>query len=156
LDELNGAARSTYLEIKGFRVSPESSHTISDTLGNERDHNSMSQPEGRANHIVFFITTASIEEGERIARSLLEERLAACLNLVPAVRSFFWWEGKVQEEGEVLLIGKGRADLFPKVQALVRALHSYTVPEIIAIPITSGLPDYLSWINDSTSHSESR
>lgn len=116
----------------------------------------MSQPEGPSNHIVFFITTASIEEGERIARSLLEERLAACLNLVPAIRSFFWWEGKVQEEGEVLLIGKGRADLFPKVQALVRALHSYTVPEIIAIPITSGLPDYLSWIDDSTSHPESR
>ena len=116
----------------------------------------MSQPESPSNHIVFFITTASAEEGERIARSLLEERLAACVNLVPSVRSFFWWEGKVQEEGEVLLIGKGRADLFGKIQALVRALHSYTVPEIIAIPITSGLPDYLSWIDDSTPHPETR
>ena len=110
----------------------------------------MSDLEGSAKHIVFFITTASAEEGERIARSLLEERLAACVNIVSAVRSFFWWEGKVQEEAEVLLIGKGRADLFPKVQALVRALHSYTVPEIISFPITSGLPDYLSWIDDST------
>jgi periplasmic divalent cation tolerance protein len=116
----------------------------------------MSQPEEPPSHIVFFITTASTEEGERIGRSLLEERLAACVNLVPAIRSFFWWEGKVQEEGEVLLIGKGRADLFPKVQSLVRALHSYTVPEIIAIPISSGLPDYLSWIDDSTAHPESR
>ncbi|MFQ5881192.1 MAG: divalent-cation tolerance protein CutA [Candidatus Methylomirabilales bacterium] len=110
----------------------------------------MSEVQGPAEHIMFLITTASVEEGERIARALLEERLAACVNLVPAVRSFFWWEGKVQEEGEVLLIGKGRADLFPKVQNLVRALHSYTVPEIIAFPITAGLPDYLAWINDST------
>lgn len=108
----------------------------------------MSELEGK--HIVFLITTASAEEGERIARSLLEERLAACVNIVPAVRSFFWWEGKVQEEGEVLLVGKGRADLFPKIQALVRALHSYTVPEIISVPITSALPDYLSWIDEST------
>lgn len=116
----------------------------------------MSEPEGPAKHIIFLITTASAEEGERIARTLLEERLAACINVVPAVRSFFWWEGKVQEEAEVLLIGKGRADLFPKVQALVRALHSYTVPEIISLPITSGLPDYLSWIDDSTHSPGSR
>jgi periplasmic divalent cation tolerance protein len=110
----------------------------------------MSELEGPAKHVVFFIAAASAEEGERIARSILEERLAACVNIVPGVRSFFWWEGKVQEEAEVLLIGKGRADLFPKVQALVRALHSYTLPEIISIPITSGLPDYLAWIDDST------
>lgn len=110
----------------------------------------MSELEGSGKHIVFFITSASLEEGERIARALLEERLAACVNLMPAVRSFFWWEGKVQEEAEVLLIGKGPTDLFPKVQALVRALHSYTVPEIISLPITSGLPEYLAWIDDST------
>ena len=105
----------------------------------------------KSDYIVFFITASSPEEGERLARALLEERLAACVNLVPAVRSFFWWEGKVQEEGEVLLIGKGRADLFPKVQDLVRALHSYTVPEIIAVPITSGSPDYLHWIDETIS-----
>lgn len=116
----------------------------------------MGEGEGPVTHIVFFITTASAEEGERIARSLLEERLAACVNVVPAVRSFFWWEGKVQEETEVLLIGKGRADLFPKLQALVRALHSYTVPEIISFPITAGLPEYLSWIDDSTAPPGSR
>lgn len=105
----------------------------------------------KGDYIVFFITAASPEEGERLARALLEERLAACVNVVPGVRSFFWWEGKVQEEGEVLLIGKGRADLFAKVQDLVRALHSYTVPEIIAVPITTGSPDYLRWIDETIS-----
>ncbi|MEE8241309.1 MAG: divalent cation tolerance protein CutA, partial [Nitrospirales bacterium] len=63
----------------------------------------MSELEEPAKHVVFFIAAASAEEGERIARSLLEERLAACVNIVPGVRSFFWWEGKVQEEAEVLL-----------------------------------------------------
>ena len=109
----------------------------------------MSDPEPSVKHIVFFITTASAEEGERIARSLLEERLAACVNIVPAVRSFFWWEGKVQAEAEVLLVVKTQAALFEALAARVRSLHSYTVPEIIALPVTAGNPAYLGWVRES-------
>lgn len=99
-------------------------------------------------HVVVFITTATPEEAERIGRTLLDERLAACVNATP-VRSAYWWKGQVEEAGETLLIVKTAARLVDALTARVRALHSYTVPEVVAFPIVGGNPDYLRWIDES-------
>lgn len=101
-------------------------------------------------HVVVFVTAGSREEADRIGQALVDERLAACANLVPAITSTYWWKGKVERTGEALLVLKTREDLVDALQARVRALHSYTVPEVIAFPIVGGNPDYLRWIDDST------
>lgn len=98
----------------------------------------------------MFVTTASEEEAVRIARALVEAGLAACANIVPQVRSIFRWEGEVTEEREVLVILKSRADLFAKMEEAIKKMHSYSVPEIIALPIVAGSQAYLGWIQDST------
>jgi len=99
-------------------------------------------------HVVVFITAATPEEAERLGRTLLDERLAACVNTAP-VRSAYWWQGQVEETGETLLIVKTTARLVDALTARVRALHSSTVPEVIAVPIVGGNPDYLRWIDES-------
>jgi periplasmic divalent cation tolerance protein len=103
-----------------------------------------------ADAAIFLVTAASATEGERIATALVEERLAACVNVVPGVISTFRWEGAVQRESEVLLIGKTRAERLPAVIARVQALHSYSVPEILALPILAGSGPYLAWLRDAT------
>ena len=100
--------------------------------------------------VVFLVTAPSAAEGERIATTLVEERLAACVNVVPGVISTFRWEGAVQREPEVLLIGKTRLERMPAVIARVQALHSYSVPEILALPILAGAGPYLAWLRDAT------
>jgi len=99
--------------------------------------------------IVVFITTGSLDEALKIARALVEEKLAACVNIVPQVFSFYWWEGKLQEDREALMIAKTTASVFPALEAKVRELHSYTVPEIIALPIKAGHKAYLDWVTGS-------
>lgn len=101
-------------------------------------------------HVVVFIMVGSPDEAARIGRVLVEERLAACVNVVPSVASTYWWKGKIEEAGEVLLVLKTRDDLLDALTARVRGLHSYTVPEVIALPIVGGNPDYLAWIDEST------
>lgn len=98
--------------------------------------------------LVVFITTPSAEEGARLGRALLEERLAACVNAVP-VRSAYWWRGNIEEAAESLLIVKTVDRHLEALTARVRALHSYSVPEVIAFPITGGNADYLRWIEGS-------
>jgi len=96
--------------------------------------------------IVLFITTADAEEARRIADVLLKERKAACVNIVPAVSSLFWWQDKVEKAEESLLMVKSRASVLNQIVKLVKQHHSYDVPEIIALPIIGGNPDYLEWI----------
>jgi periplasmic divalent cation tolerance protein len=103
-----------------------------------------------ADEIIVLITTASDSEAEKIARSLVDGRLAACANIVPGVRSLFFWDGKTQDERETLLICKSRLPLMNKITQQVKALHSYSVPEIIALPIIAGSPDYLAWVRETT------
>lgn len=105
---------------------------------------------GVPNEIVVFVTTASEEEAIRIARSLVESRLAACANIIPQVRSIFRWEGKVSEEPECLMILKSREELFGALEVSIRRLHSYKVPEIIAVPLVAGSAPYLQWVRDET------
>lgn len=91
----------------------------------------------------------SQECARKIARRLVRERAAACVQLFP-IESVYRWEGKATEEPEVLLLIKTTAELFPKVTGLIREMHPYEVPEIIQLPIRDGLPAYLDWIREST------
>ena len=97
--------------------------------------------------IVVLITTGSGEEAHCIAEMLLNQRKAACVNIVPGVDSAFWWQGKLDSAGESLLIVKTKASLLPEIVNLVKEVHSYDVPEIIAVPIIGGNEDYLRWID---------
>lgn len=103
-----------------------------------------------AKPVVVLVTSSSAEEAERIGRALVEEGLAACANILPGITSIFWWDGRVNREPESLLILKTREALFPRLEERVKALHSYSVPEIIALPLVAGSPAYLSWIEAST------
>jgi periplasmic divalent cation tolerance protein len=103
-----------------------------------------------SSEIIVIITASSEQEAKSIATALVEEKLAACINIVPAIHSIYWWEGKVCQDSEVMLIGKSVKSLFPSILHRVKSLHSYQVPEIISFPISDGLPEYLSWINNVT------
>jgi periplasmic divalent cation tolerance protein len=96
--------------------------------------------------IVLFITTADIEEAQRIADLLVKKRKAACVNIVPRVNSLFWWQDKVEKAEESLLIVKSQASLLDQIVKMVKKHHSYDVPEVIALPIIGGNPDYLEWL----------
>jgi periplasmic divalent cation tolerance protein len=101
--------------------------------------------------VVCFSTASSPEEGEKIARTLVEEQLAACVNLFPGVRSIYRWQGQIEDGTEIFLVIKTQRHLVDSVISRIRKLHSYAVPEIIALPIVAGSPDYLAWLADSTS-----
>jgi len=98
--------------------------------------------------LIVFVTSANVAEAEVIARALVENRLAACVNIVPQVRSIYRWEGKVEDSTECLLLVKTSRALFEQVRAEVQRLHSYQVPEIIAVPIEQGAENYLAWLSD--------
>ncbi|HMK49224.1 MAG TPA: divalent-cation tolerance protein CutA [Thermodesulfovibrionales bacterium] len=102
------------------------------------------------NEIIVFITAQKEEEAANIARALVEGGLAGCVNIVRNIRSIYKWEGKVEDEAEVLMIAKTRQELFSDIEKKVKELHSYTVPEIIAMPIVKGSADYLRWLKDAT------
>ena len=98
--------------------------------------------------IVIYVTAGSTSEASRLARALVEERLAACVNQIGPIQSVYRWEGKLEESVEQLLIIKSRKELFPALEKRVRELHSYSVPEIVALPIIDGSPDYLRWLGE--------
>lgn len=101
-------------------------------------------------HRVVFITAGSQEEAQRIARSLVEERLAACVNILPGIRSVYRWKGEIHEDAEVLLTAKTAESMLEPLIQRVKQLHSYEVPEIIALAVVAGSEDYLSWIDEQT------
>ena len=100
-----------------------------------------------ASQIVVLITTGTGEEADKIANTLLSQRKAACVNTVPRVSSLFWWQDKLDSAQESLLIVKTKASLLDEIIRLVKEIHSYDVPEIIALPIVGGNQDYLEWID---------
>jgi periplasmic divalent cation tolerance protein len=100
--------------------------------------------------IVIFITTGTDGEARRVAEALLEQRKAACVNIVPTVTSLFWWEDRIDSDQESLLIVKSKASLLDEIVSLVKGIHSYDVPEVIALPIIGGNADYLQWIGKVT------
>lgn len=105
--------------------------------------------------IVVLSTCASADEARRIADELIAQRLAACVNLLPPVRSVYHWKGAVEEGEETLMIIKSARPLFEQLQAAIVRLHSYEVPEIIALPIVDGAASYLAWMDNELAHKES-
>ena len=100
-----------------------------------------------ADRIVVFITVSGEAEARKIAEMLVNGKKAACVNIVPRVDSLFRWEGKLDAARESLLMVKTRASLFPEIAELVKRVHTYEVPEIIALPIVAGSEDYLKWLD---------
>ena len=100
-------------------------------------------------YCVILVTTASIDEAEKISKHLLAEKLIACANIVKDINSLFWWKGNIDHACEVMLVMKTKQDLVPKVVSAVKILHSYEVPEVIALPIIDGNEDYFQWIDES-------
>lgn len=101
-------------------------------------------------YIFVCVTTSSLQEAELIAKAVVEKRLAACGNIIPNIRSVFWWNGSIEAEQEALLILKSRRSLFSELSAAVKTLHSYEVPEVIALPLIAGSQEYLHWIEQET------
>ena len=99
---------------------------------------------------VVLVTTKDQEQAGMIASSLVESKLAGCVNILPSIRSVYTWEDKVCNESESLLIIKARRESVAQVTAMVKQLHSYTVPEVIALPIVDGSTDYLGWLANVT------
>ena len=99
-------------------------------------------------YVMILTTTGSVEEAQKIAQTLVKEKLAACVQR--PIESTYSWEGKLNNDPEQLLLIKTQANLFPKVEAAIKALHSYATPEIICLPITAGSREYLDWISSMT------
>ena len=100
--------------------------------------------------IVIFITIDTPANAQKLADKLLAARKAACVNIIPKISSQYWWQGKIEKADELMLIVKTRAILLDELIALVKQNHPYSVPEIIALPIIGGNPDYLAWLDSET------
>lgn len=99
---------------------------------------------------LVYITAGSVEEAAKIGRALVEERLAACVNILPGMRSIYHWQGAIETAEEAVLIAKTRAPLVTPLVARVKELHSYDMPCAVSLPILDGNPDYLRWLTEET------
>ena len=104
----------------------------------------------KMSYIVILVTAKDLAQGRKIARHLLEKKFIACANIVSGVESHFWWEGKIDQSSEVLLVMKTRKVLFSQIAKAVKKVHTYSVPEIIAVPLAAGEKRYLAWLNEET------
>lgn len=102
------------------------------------------------NVLIVMTNCPDAEVADRLARTLVEQKLAACVNRLPAVDSIYRWQGTVERAVEVPLLIKSTRERLPEIQEAIRVLHPYEVPEIVAIPVVAGLPSYLRWVVDET------
>ncbi len=100
-------------------------------------------------YLVALVTAKDNEEAQKISRAILEKRRAACVNIVPAVNSSYWWMDKIESANECMLIIKTEVRMLNSIIEIIKKNHSYSVPEIIALPISGGNPDYLKWIENT-------
>lgn len=100
--------------------------------------------------LVVLVNVPDATTAHEIAKSVVEQRLAACVNILPEVRSVYRWQGKLEEASEVTMLVKTTQDRYAELEAAVRTAHPYEVPELIALPIVAGLPAYLQWVGDET------
>lgn len=101
-------------------------------------------------YMIVFVTVPNEEEAVKIAKTIVEERLAGCVNIIKTIRSIYSWKGKIEDEPEVLMIIKTKSELFEELSERIKSIHSYTVPEIIGIKIKKGFEDYLKWLSEVT------
>jgi periplasmic divalent cation tolerance protein len=97
--------------------------------------------------IVVLSTCDSEEQAERVARALVEQRLAACVNILPGVRSIYRWKGQVEDASEWLLVIKSRRGLMDQLRAAISKIHTYEIPELLALPVVEGAENYLAWLD---------
>lgn len=105
-------------------------------------------------HIVVLCTCPDYPTGIKLANTLVDEGLAACINLVPGITSIYQWQGERQQGTETLMVIKTRQDRYMAIQNRIKGLHPYELPEIISVPIHKGLPQYLQWVDDTTGNTE--
>ncbi len=103
------------------------------------------------NVVVVMVTTSNQDEAAKIAEQVVQSRLAACASTIPTVRSTYWWEGKVMNDQESLVLIKTTSEKYASLQETIQQLHSYKVPEVIAIPVIDGYAPYLEWVGRETS-----
>jgi periplasmic divalent cation tolerance protein len=103
-----------------------------------------------SSELVVFVTTANLDEARRIAKDIVTQRLAACVNIIPSIESIYTWNGQTEMSAETLLVIKTTDARYRELEERVKALHQYTTPEVVALKIERGLPAYLSWIEEST------
>ncbi len=99
---------------------------------------------------LVYVTAASEEEAKKLARKIVEERLAACANVYPRISSFYWWEGKLEEDSEASIIFKTRGERLEALMARIKELHSYSCPCVLSWPVEKGNPDFISWVEKET------
>lgn len=102
------------------------------------------------NSVMVYMTAENMEQAESIGRVLVETKLAACVNILDNMRSMYWWEGKVEQAKEVVVLAKTRTDLVDELIEAVKHVHSYEVPCIATMPLVGGNPDFLTWIAEET------
>jgi len=100
---------------------------------------------------LVYSTCGNIGDAKRIARSLVEDRLVACVNIIPVVHSVYWWKGNIEEENEIAILAKTTKDRIKEVISKIKELHTYELPDIIAIPVVKGYKKFLQYIRDETS-----
>jgi periplasmic divalent cation tolerance protein len=103
-----------------------------------------------AEHLLVLSSCPDAASAQALSTALLSERLAACVNRMPGVKSMYRWQNQVERDDEVLLLIKTRADLYPQLEAMIKDMHPYELPEIIAVPISQGSAEYLAWIDSET------
>ncbi len=111
----------------------------------------MKNKQVKKKYVVLLSTASSQKEASRIAAHLVKSHLVACVNLVPAVQSIYWWDSQVNSEPEVLMIMKTEKTRMKSIERAIRSLHSYQTPELIAFDVVFGMPEYLAWISSCTS-----
>ncbi|MBF0540669.1 MAG: divalent-cation tolerance protein CutA [Nitrospirae bacterium] len=97
-------------------------------------------------YITVFITAPNDQEASKIGTAIVTEGLVKCVNIISNIRSIYQWKGNIEDQSEVLIIAKTKKEKFAELCRRVKTLHSYEVPEVVAIPIVDGLPDYLNWL----------
>jgi periplasmic divalent cation tolerance protein len=96
--------------------------------------------------LLVFVTVPGLKAGNRMSKEILTSRLAACVTVIPGVRSMYWWEGKLARAKEAMLVVKTTRSQYRRLERKILELHSYKVPEIIAVPVVAGLPQYIEWV----------
>lgn len=99
-------------------------------------------------YTILFVTCPNLKSAKKITRHLLKEKLVACVNILPVIKSEYWWKGKIESRSEVLMIVKTKINLYSQIEKEVKKLHHYTVPEMISFKIDKGNKDYLNWISE--------
>ncbi len=116
----------------------------------EKDYKIVLRFQDMEEFCVVLVTCGSDGEAEKIAEKLVELKLSACVNIIPKIKSIYRWEGKIQNADEILLLIKTRRSLFPEAMEAIRKQHSYSCPEILALPIADGFEAYMSWLGENT------